>query len=427
MRAAIGDGDLPRALGAAFDARCDAEIDSKSVLSAIERKDGAALTSELGFDELLERTGLHELFAARLELACDRLTGRERASVGLALGRLYAGPLGRPDRAVEAWIEALVVDPGNAEAKSLLRNHASTSRDHAPLLEALIRIGETSAGPERNACLRELATLAEERLSDPALASWALARLLESEADDSARKRQAAPRAASAARRARRCARPKPNFRERPTAIASSSWRAWPSLLQGRPDLADRSIAVLRELCRLRACRSRLSERARARLGSQGAARRVGKRSSSDWSERATSAAERARLALVALERASTPRGRRGRAERARAAASTNPARSPRLGASRCCSPRAAARKALHARALLRVAAQLAPAVSRHLEQRRGRRTARLAAISSWRGPRPIKRVMPIRRWRVRLQRAREWACCPPIAGARRPWSGRWA
>ncbi len=36
--------------------------------SAIERKDPAALDSGLGFDELLERTGLHELFAARLEL-----------------------------------------------------------------------------------------------------------------------------------------------------------------------------------------------------------------------------------------------------------------------------------------------------------------------------------------------------------------------
>ncbi|HEY0467235.1 MAG TPA: hypothetical protein VGC79_23705, partial [Polyangiaceae bacterium] len=132
MRAAIADGDWPRALGAAFDAHCEAEIDLKSVLSAIERKEAAAPGGELGFDELLERTGLHELFAARLELACAVLKGRERASVGLALGRLYAGPLGRPDRAVEAWIEALVFEPSNAEAKSLLRNHASTSRDYAP-------------------------------------------------------------------------------------------------------------------------------------------------------------------------------------------------------------------------------------------------------------------------------------------------------
>src|SRR5450755_1735014 len=187
MRSAVTDGDLPRALGAAFDARSDAEIDLKSVLSAIERKEGAPLVGEVGFDELLERTGLHELFAARLELASDLLAGRERARVRLTLGRLYSGPLGRPDRAVEAWIEALVADPGNAEAKTFLRGHASAARDHAPLVEALIRVGESSGGAERSQCLRELATLAEERLSDPGLATWAMEQLLESESDDAAR------------------------------------------------------------------------------------------------------------------------------------------------------------------------------------------------------------------------------------------------
>src|SRR3954470_18543861 len=126
VRSAITDGDLPRALGAAFDARSDAALDLKSVLSAIERRDGAPLDAELGFDELLERTGLHELLAARLELACDVLVGHERARVGLSLGRLYAGPLGRPERAVEAFIDAAVADPRNAEAKLLLRNHASS-------------------------------------------------------------------------------------------------------------------------------------------------------------------------------------------------------------------------------------------------------------------------------------------------------------
>jgi len=52
MRRAIVEGDLPRALGAAFDAGCDAELDPTSVLAAIERKDGALAVTELGFDEL---------------------------------------------------------------------------------------------------------------------------------------------------------------------------------------------------------------------------------------------------------------------------------------------------------------------------------------------------------------------------------------
>ncbi|HET7545739.1 MAG TPA: hypothetical protein VFK05_37985, partial [Polyangiaceae bacterium] len=250
MRAAIADGDWPRALGAAFDAGCDAELDSQSVLRAIERKEGAALAGESGFDELLERTGLHELFAARLELTCEALAGRERSSVALALGRLYAGPLSRPERAAEAWLDALVADPGNAEAKSLLRNYASTSRDHAPLLEALIRIGETDPGPHRNGCLRELAALAEERLADPGLAHWALTRLLESENDESARAAQErlAPRLAaqSEALRAAEAELSRATGSDRVELLAQVA-----SLLQGRPELADRSAAVLGELCLL--------------------------------------------------------------------------------------------------------------------------------------------------------------------------------
>ncbi len=359
MRSAIGEGDLPRALGAAFDAHCDAEIDLKSVLSAIERKDAAPLTNELGFDELLERTGLHELFAARLELACDQLTGRERAGVGLALGRLYAGPLGRADRGLEAWIEALVADPGNAEAKSLLRNHASTSRDHAPLLEALIRIGETSASPERDACLRELAALAEERLSDPALASWALTRLLEGEADEGARqaKQRLEPgvTAHSEALGTAEAELSQASDGDRGPLLARVA-----SLLQGRPDLADRSSTVLSELCQLlpadRGFQSAL-ERILLRKGRfsdlEAALERL--------SEHADSAPERARLSLLR----SNVRRRRGDVEGALLELTTlveesgsNPAAwslALLLAAGR-------GAQALHARALLRVAAQLAPA-----------------------------------------------------------------
>ena len=358
LRAALNDGDWPRALGAAFDARCDAELDLKSVLSAIERKDLAAKPGEFGFDELLERTGLHELYAARLELACDQLKGRERASVGLALGRLYAGPLGRPDRAVEAWIESLVCDPSNAEARSLLRNHASTSRDHAPLLEALIRIAESEAGPERNACLRELAVLAEERLADPALANWALSRLLESEADDAAKstKERLEPRVTAQSEALRSA--------EAELALATDTDRVEllarvASLLQGRPDLADRSSAVLSELCRLvpaeRSFQSAL-ERVLMRQGRLADLELELERASA----RTAVAADRARLGFL---RANLRR-RRGDAPGALALLAPLVDESGSHAAAWSLALLLAAGQgetALHARALLRVAAQLAP------------------------------------------------------------------
>jgi len=361
MRRAVSEADLPRALGAAFDARCDAEIDSASVLSAIERRDGAAHTSELGFDELLERTGLHELFAARLELTCDVLTGRERASVALALGRLYAGPLARADRAVEAWIDALVFDPGNAEARSLLRNHASTSRDYAPLLEALIRIGEASTSPERTVCLRELATLAEERLSDPALASWALVHLLESEADDSARmaKLRLEPRVKAQGEALRSAEAELSQATAADPASRVELLARVASLLQGRPELADRAISVLSELCRLvpgeRSFQSAL-ERSLVRKGRL-----------ADWqaelerlSEQAPSAAERARFRLLG----SSVRRRRGDVEGALSeleALVDEPGSLPAAWSLALLLAAGRGAQALHARALLRVAAQLAP------------------------------------------------------------------
>jgi tetratricopeptide (TPR) repeat protein len=250
VRSAITDGDLPRALGAAFDARSDAALDLKSVLSAIERRDGAPLHAELGFDELLERTGLHELLAARFELACDVLTGRDRARVGLALGRLYAGPLGRPDRAVDAFVDAAVAEPGNSEAKLLLRNHASSTRDHAPLVEALIRIGEGSAGSDRSAALRELAVLAEERLSDPGLADWAIGRLLESEADYGLRatRERLAPRVAA---QSDALANAEAELRHASGAERVEHLAQVAKLLSGLPERTERLCEVLRELTQL--------------------------------------------------------------------------------------------------------------------------------------------------------------------------------
>src|SRR6185437_3003052 len=80
------------------------------------------------------------------------------------------------DRAIEAWIEALAGDPTNGAARTSLRDHAAAMHDPAPLVEALIRAASAEGLPpvERVGVLRELAAVAEDRLADPGLASWAL-------------------------------------------------------------------------------------------------------------------------------------------------------------------------------------------------------------------------------------------------------------
>jgi hypothetical protein len=249
MRQAVKDGDLPRALGAAFDARLDAEIDLRSVLAAIDPIDGAD-EAPLGIDGLLERANLHELLAARLELASDFLLGPERARARVALGRLYSGPLGRPDRAVEAWIDALVADPACEPAHEALRRHAVITRDHSPLVEALIRIASDTAEvthPARAACVRELVALAEERLGDPALSLWASTR--PSNGPDSEALRETALRLGPRARLADESlerARADLARARGPERLALLTRLA--GMLSGRPDLADSYLGVLHEL-----------------------------------------------------------------------------------------------------------------------------------------------------------------------------------
>jgi tetratricopeptide (TPR) repeat protein len=253
MRQAVKDGDLARALGAAFDARLDAEIDLRSVLGSIDPVDGSE-EAPLGIDGLLERAGMHELLAARVELASDFLAGRERARARVALGRLYTGPLGRADRAVEAWIDALVADPGCEAALEALRRHGVTTRDQSPLVEALVRVGEAKAlgaQPDRVARLRELIVLAEERLGDPGLAAWATSRLgvLAPETDElRATALRLAPRVAlqdellGDARA--ELGRAKGHERVGPLVRIAA-------VLAGRPDSADAYLEVLRELLEL--------------------------------------------------------------------------------------------------------------------------------------------------------------------------------
>ena len=272
MRQAVKDGDLPRALGAALDARLDAEIDLVSVLAAIDPVEGSE-EAPLGIDSLLERANLHELLAARVEIASDFLAGRERARARLALGRLYSGPLGRPDRAVEAWIDALVADPACEPAHEALRRHAVVARDPAPLVEALIRIGEAKALgalPERIACLRELVQFAEERLGDPGLALWATARLEVLVADSEelgATALRLAPRA-RLADETLAAAKAELQRVQGPERVVPLTRIA--GILRGRPEAADAYLEILNELIELapdEPAHVLAAERVLARLG----------------------------------------------------------------------------------------------------------------------------------------------------------------
>ncbi|WP_437589551.1 hypothetical protein [Sorangium sp. So ce1000] len=168
LQGATNEGDWARAVGCVLDAGLDGAIDGDTARA---------------IDEVLEQAGLYELVAARTELRAEQRVGAPRAEAYVALARLHAGPLASPDRAVEAWIEAAASDSGSAEARSALREHAATLHDMAPLVEALIRIGEgsdaraTEDAAGRIDALSELARLAEEKIGDPGLAHWALTTL----------------------------------------------------------------------------------------------------------------------------------------------------------------------------------------------------------------------------------------------------------
>ena len=172
MRAAIADGDGARAAGALLDAWLEGDV-------------GGELAEEV--DAALLLAGLGEMVAVRLTLDAAEQEGEARAAAYLSLGKLYAGSLASPERAAEAYAEAFVADPRCTEAMTLLAHHADDTHDPWPLVEALVRLGmrphasyaEPNQGAARVSALQELSALAEDKLADPHLASWALRRLVE--------------------------------------------------------------------------------------------------------------------------------------------------------------------------------------------------------------------------------------------------------
>jgi hypothetical protein len=166
--AAMEAEDAARALGAVLDEGLEGQIGG----------DDAAKV-----DEALALSGLYELLALRLEMRAQKESGAARGASLQELARLFAGPLASPDRATEAWIDAAAADPLDTKALAALREHAEAHHDREPLVEALIRLGlgpveaPTEAAARRVVALRELLTLADEALDDPALVAWVLDRL----------------------------------------------------------------------------------------------------------------------------------------------------------------------------------------------------------------------------------------------------------
>jgi hypothetical protein len=148
-------GQTSRALAAALDEKLDGALEG---------------TSADVFDDLLAKVGAYEPLAVRLELRAERAGTATRWA---ELGRLLAGPLSASERAVEAYAQAVALDPANGESVLALKALAQKTSDTAWLVEALIRGvmrgGDTHA---RLAAARELAGVAESQ-NDTLLSAWA--------------------------------------------------------------------------------------------------------------------------------------------------------------------------------------------------------------------------------------------------------------
>jgi len=160
---ALEANDLERALGAVLDL---------GEAGGFQRAD-----YDGRIDEVLARTGLSELYAARMERRARSRTGSPRADDFEALARFYSGTLGSDDRAMLAFIEAASADPERRSATDALRGMAGHTGDYEPLVEALVRVVGHERAPASAAALAlELAEIADTHTSDPALSEWALLR-----------------------------------------------------------------------------------------------------------------------------------------------------------------------------------------------------------------------------------------------------------
>ncbi len=250
MAQALAAGDVARALGAALDAQLDAL--PEPVRPQLSTPAEAAPSEAPSFDELLLRAGLPELSAARWRLAASLHSGEERAQALLELARLADGPLGNPERAVEAWLEAAAELADPAPALEALRHHTARSLDPAPLVEALLRLlqGATAPSSAVVAAARELATLAEQRLSHPSLALWAwqaLERWGHAGPELETARARLTPRAAE---HAEQWAAIEAELPQLSGAARRSALQRAVGLLRGMPALGERYVELLQALAR---------------------------------------------------------------------------------------------------------------------------------------------------------------------------------
>ncbi len=231
----------------------EAEATSRALTAVVDGRLEAVCDEDLGarVDAALSMAGLQEAVAARARLAAGKLRGEPRARAYIDLAGLYFGRLAAPDRAIEAWIEALAADPACGEARVALRTHARSMHDQTALAEGLIRaIRADPSDATKIECLRELATLAEERLSEPALASWAYEALAAIEGSDDAlqaARGRLAPRvrlqddALAAARKA---------VESGDAEARLEGFRRLAAILRGRPDSLQEYLEVVANLVR---------------------------------------------------------------------------------------------------------------------------------------------------------------------------------
>jgi hypothetical protein len=246
MRAAAEQGEYHRAVAAGLDAQLESSFDVERAMAAANRS-GPAKPDDLSFERLLEEVGLFDLLAVRLDVAADSLSGSERAQARLAAARICAGKLGRPTRAVQLWMDALVSDPGAGDARQNLLRHASQTMDFAPLVEALIRVAQgSSTGDGWRVAVLELMRLAEERLSDPGLAAWAARRLVDEESEH-AEASQALERLAPRVRLQNEVLKAAEAQRAQGSTDAALLARM-AGVLLGRPDRAQDTLGILKEL-----------------------------------------------------------------------------------------------------------------------------------------------------------------------------------
>lgn len=236
---AVAAGEYLRAFAAALD----------------EGLDGAA-PSEAGaaFDEILQRVGLVEALAARLEVRAETSTGDEAARLFESLGRARAG-LEDGAGAQQAFVRALGAHPGHEDALTALRVYAADTGDPLYLVEALVR-AILSSGEEPSSSLaaarvargRDLAALAETHLHDVSLTAWAQKQILEGAPDDADATAWLASHGAEVAKAQEALADARRKVSEAPKDDRVERLWSLAAALRGDPGAAEEYGRVLREL-----------------------------------------------------------------------------------------------------------------------------------------------------------------------------------